>query len=101
MCGVSDQLWTVFRTAARESACSSATACALCTVTDCQRLLPARHGFQCLFGLLRLARHHQGPARPPIPNEVTRALVGWVARSCPGRVVSDHPLEEEHNGTHM
>ena len=45
---VPDQVCAVLRTAARESPRTSATACA-CTVTDCHRLLPARHGSQCLL----------------------------------------------------
>jgi len=68
----------------------SATACA-CTVTDWLRLLPARQGRQCQFGLLRLAHH-------PLVRRDLRSLMsshapwfGWVARRCPLRVVNDRP----------
>src|SRR3712207_3650445 len=78
MCEVSDQLWTIFRTAARESACVSATACVSGTVTDCQRLLPARHSYQCLCGLLRLARH---PGVGGDPRSRMRSHALWLGGS--------------------
>ena len=41
-----------------------------------------------------------GSARPPIPDELTRALVGWVARHSPLRLVRAQLAEEEFHGTH-
>ncbi len=64
--------------AARESACVSATACVYGTVTVCQRLLPVRHGSQCLFGLLRLARH---PLVGRDPRSRMRAHALWLGGS--------------------